>query len=72
MYQYRANVITLSCRSTLLHFQLKIITLSGSKFITLPGDIITLSGSYYIIGCFYYIVGQLLPEQAIITYTYQL
>ena len=45
---------------TLLHYQAKVITLSGSKFITLSGDVITLSDNYYIIGRLYYIIGQLL------------
>ena len=43
------------------------ITLSGSKFITLSGDVITLLDSYYIIRRFYYIIRQLLHYQAIIT-----
>ena len=55
-----AKVITLSDKSSLLHYKAKIITISGSKFITLSGDVITLSGSYYIIMRFYYIIRQLL------------
>ena len=45
----------------------KVITLSGTRFITVSGGFITLSGSYYSIGCFYYIIGQLLQYRAFIT-----
>ena len=57
----------------LLRYQSKNITLTGRKslsdrrFITLTGICITSSGSYYIIVRFYYIIGQLLQWQAIIT-----
>ena len=57
---YQAKVITLSGKRSLLHYRTKIITLSDSKFITLSGDDIILSGGDYIIGRFDYIIGQLL------------
>ena len=60
LLHYQAKVITLSGKRSLLHYRLKIITLSVSKFITLSVDVITLSGGYYISGRFYYIFGQLL------------
>ena len=60
LLHYQAKVITLSGKRSLLHYRAKIITLSVSKFISLSVDVITLSGGYYIIGRFYYIIGQLL------------
>ena len=48
LLHYQAKVITLSGKRSLLHYRLKIITLSVSKFITLSVDVITLSVGYYI------------------------
>ena len=62
LLHYQAKVITLSGKRSLLHYRLKIITLSVIKFITLSVDVITLSVGYYINGRFYYIIGQLLGE----------
>ena len=50
LLHYQAKVITLSGKRSILHYRLKIITLSVSKFITLSVDVITLYGGYYIIG----------------------
>ena len=44
LLHYQAKVITLSGKMSLLHYRLEIITLSVSKFITLSVDVITLSG----------------------------
>jgi len=62
-YYIFRRVIALSDNSSLpmvLYYQAKVITLSGSKFITLSGDVIILSDSYYIIRCLHYIIRQLL------------
>ena len=42
LLHYQAKVITLSGKRSLLHYRLKIITLSVSKVITLSVDVITL------------------------------
>ena len=55
---WNINVITLPCESYYIIKQKECITLSASKSITLPCDIITLSGSCYIIMHFYYVIKQ--------------
>ena len=63
------QVFTSRQKHVKLHYQLKCITLSGSKFIKLSGESITLSGSDDVIMCFtispgsYYTNRQLLQCQ---------
>ena len=61
------SIKTLCDIYTLVHYQAKIVTLSGIHIVTLSGDIITFSCSYYIIRRFYYIIRQSLYQQAIVS-----